>query len=255
MTEYLGQVIKHRFGFHSGRVKCAGIVSTNVDDQDINSSLSYSGGRAPAGMRVSLTTARTNQFCGGQIWVTASGEPLTDSSAKAFVAFRASIDATNAMTFENSAKQGSIYGGIFIAKASSATGNFGVYHPLIGIEGWAYPAHADIKVKTMIGGNFGYHTDSTANQGSGSVWRGVQIFCDNASATVTEETGLCLWNQAGTQTNAIKIVQSGSGFTNLLSFASVAAPIATQSGGGITHTHKIAVDVAGATRYIGVGTF
>ena len=81
-------------------------------------------------------------------------------------------------------------------------------------------------LRTGIGGNFGYHVDSTAaDHGAGSVHRGVQIFCDDSGTSQAEEsTALCLWNMAGTQDNAINIVNSGSGFTNFVKFADDGAP-------------------------------
>jgi len=244
-----------KFGWRSGIATAKSFKGVGFDNQATTSSVSYSGGKAPAANRVAIETSSNFQFFGSQIWVTANGEPTEDSTAKGFCAFRSSIDSTNAMTYEDSAKQGSIYAGIFIAKASSATARFGAYHPLIGIEAWAYISQATGKVKTMIGGNFGYHTDSAATQDSGTVWRGVQIFCDDGGgAAPTEQSALCLWNQSGTQNNAINITQSGSGFTNLFYFASNAAPCSTQSGGSITITNKLAVSIAGTTRYIPVGT-
>ena len=119
---------------------------------------------------------------------------------------------------------GNIYGGQFIAKKAGA-GVATAQAPFIGLEGWFLETGSG-EVRTGIGGNFGWHADSTAaSHAAGSVWRGVQIFCDNGGTSQAEETtGLCLWNMAGLVNNAIRIVQSGSGFTNFLYLHAASAP-------------------------------
>ena len=68
--------------------------------------------------------------------------------------------------------------------------------------------------------------------GSGAVTDGISIEC-GATATMT---------------NAIAFNAVG-GMTNLMNFESVAGFLSTSTG-ATTVTHKLAVDVAGATRYI-----
>ena len=119
---------------------------------------------------------------------------------------------------------GNIYGGQFIAK-KAGDGVATAQAPFIGLEGWFMETGSG-EVRTGMGGNFGWHADSSAaSHAAGSVWRGVQIFCDNGGTSKAEETtALCLWNMAGTQDNAIRIVQSGSGFTNFLYLHAASAP-------------------------------
>jgi len=125
---------------------------------------------------------------------------------------------------------GSMYAGQFIAKHSSATAAMAAEAALIGLEGWAYVAAAGC-ANTAIGGNFGWHNEATGGDfANGSVIRGIQVFCDNNAGgnDPDESTGLCLWNQAGTITNAISVVNSGSGFTNVFNFGSAAGGIYTK---------------------------
>jgi hypothetical protein len=132
---------------------------------------------------------------------------------------------------------GSIYGGQFIAKHSSATLAMAAEAALIGLEAWAYVAAAGC-ANTAIGGNFGWHNEATGGTfASGSVIRGIQVFCDNNAGgnDPTESTGLCLWNQAGTIVNAISLVNSGSGFTNIFNFSSAAGGVYTK-GSDLTAT-------------------
>lgn len=145
---------------------------------------------------------------------------------------------------------GSLYGGQFIAKKSGAN-DATAQAPFIGLESWFYETGSG-EVRTGIGGNFGWHADSTDNaHTAGSVWRGVQIFCDSTgTSNATESTGLCIWNQGGAQDNAISVVHSATGFTNLMYLPDDGVlSKSTQSNAG-TQSGWLKVLIGTATRYI-----
>jgi hypothetical protein len=211
-------------------------------------SITYSGGKGSAIFDVTGTFARTNNaFSSYYSSITNTGSHT--SSNAGIIGIKQVVTNTAAMTY------GNIYGGQFIAKHNHATNQMSANAALIGIEGWAYisgAAHAG----TIIGGNFGFHNEGTGTAITGSVHRGIQIFCDNASGAngATESTGLCIWNMAGTITNAINIVNSGSGFTNFALFTDDGAPAAStcSSVSAIGTKGYIKVKVGTATRYIGL---
>lgn len=151
---------------------------------------------------------------------------------------------------------GSIYAGQFIAKHTSATAAMAAEAALIGLESWAYVAQAGC-ANTAIGLNTGWHNEATdGNFASGSVIRGIQVFCDNNAGgnDPDETTGLCLWNQAGTITNAFSIVNSGSGFTNVFNFGSAAGGIYTKGSDLTPSNPRMRLKcLVGATPYYLIG--
>jgi hypothetical protein len=110
---------------------------------------------------------------------------------------------------------GNLYAGQFIAKKAGA-GTATAQVAIIGLESWFYETDSS-EVDTGIGGNFGWHADSTdASHVAGSVWRGVQIFCDSTGTSAAEETsGLCVWSQGGTLGNGIQLTPSNTITTGL----------------------------------------
>jgi len=144
---------------------------------------------------------------------------------------------------------GEMYGGQFIVKKTGA-GTALAASSHIAVEGWFLETDSGV-IRTGIGGNFGWHTDSTAAaHGAGSVHRGIQIFCDNGGTSAAEEsTGLCIWNQTGTITNALNVVNSGSGFTNFAKFTDDGVP-AQSTGTRTTESGWIKVLIGSEVRYI-----
>jgi len=185
--------------------------------------LTYSGARGSSILKLTPTWSGTS---GGfvPLYINATKSGATSADGNGIMGLKCVVTNTGAMT------DGEVYGGQFIAKHSHASNAMANSASLIGLEGWAYDAAAGT-VGTLIGGNFGYHNESAGTKPTGSVHRGIQIFCDDASGAdaADENEALCLWNMAGTQARAINIVQSGSGFTYFVRFASAAAPIAADT--------------------------
>ena len=181
------------------------------------SNVTYSGGRGSAAIKlVNTFTPTTGGFHNIFSQVTSSGVLATDGNG---------VVNIKAVTINSAAiTNGEIYGALFIAK-KTGSGTATAESSHVGVEAWFMETDSGV-LRTGIGGNFGYHVDSTAaDHGAGSVHRGVQIFCDDSGTSQAEEsTALCLWNMAGTQDNAINIVNSGSGFTNFVKFADDGAP-------------------------------
>jgi len=146
---------------------------------------------------------------------------------------------------------GFLYGGQFIAK-KSGSGIAAAEASFIGCEGWFYETGTG-EVRTGIGGNFGYHADSSVTH-AGGVWRGIQVFCDNLTNRAAEATGICIWNMGGAQDHVFNIVNSANGFTNFALFTDDGAPaISTCSSVSAIGTKGyIKVKVGSATRYIGL---
>jgi len=215
-------------------------------------SLIYSGGRGSSGIKINTTLSSAS---GG--WhnlysnVSTSGEFTTDGHG--VVGVKSVVTNTAALT------DGEVYAGQFIAKHNHATNVMTASASLVGIEAWGYVSAAG-PARTVLGGNFGWHNEATGGTfGSGSVIRGVQIFCDNNAGgnDPDESSGLCLWNQAGNITNAIAVVNSGSGFTNFINAFSAAGCFAT-SGSDYTLANpraKITIKIGADTYYlIGYGS-
>ena len=210
--------------------------------------ITYSGGKGSSGINMTGTASGVNgAYIGIQSFITASGAHTADGAG--VMGMKAVVTNSAAMT------DGNIYGGQFIAKHSHATNDMGKSASLIGLEGWAYPANVGF-AGTLIGGNFGYHIEATTeNFPNGSVARGVQIFCDDASSNTdpTEETALELWNMAGDQDNAIQITHSASGFTYFLATQSIDGCFSADTGTpGAASTHKIKVNMNGTDGYLAV---
>lgn len=207
------------------------------------SNLTYSGGRGSSAIKlVNTFTPTTGGFHNIFSQVTSSGVLATNGNG---------VVNIKAVTINSAAiTDGEIYAAQFIAKKTGA-GTATAESSHIGVEGWFYETDSGI-LRTGIGGNFGYHVDSTgANHGAGSVHRGVQIFCDDSGTSQAEEsTALCLWNMAGAQHNAINIVNSGSGFTNFVKFGDDGAP--AQDSGSVSGDQLgwIKVLVGETTSYI-----
>lgn len=148
---------------------------------------------------------------------------------------------------------GNLFAGQFIAK-KAGSGVAAAEVAVVGVEGWFMETGSG-EVRTGIGGNFGWHADSSDAGHVGAVWRGVQIFCDSTgTSSANEQTGLCIWNMAGTQDNAINIVNTATGFTNFALFTDDGKPAASTSStvSAIGTKGYIKVKVGTATRYIGL---
>lgn len=186
------------------------ITSTLTTDSTFiaGTNVTYSGGRGSAIVKLTgVWSAITGAFSSLYSSITSSGNQNVDGAG--VIGIKQIVTNTGACT------DGNIYGAQFIAKHNHATNKMANEAPLIGVEGWAYDSGA-APAGTMIGGNFGYHNEGTTAKDAGAVYRGIQIFCDDAAGATTpsEASGLTVWNQAGTQTNAINIVKSDGGFTN-----------------------------------------
>lgn len=206
--------------------------------------LTYSGGRGSSMIKLDNTfTPTTGGFHNIYSKVTNTGIIGTDGHGVAGI--KSYVDNTAAIT------DGEMYAGLFISK-KSGSGITLAAATHIGLEGWFYET-GDSVIRTGIGGNFGYHIDSSAaDHGAGSVHRGIQIFCDDAGTSqAVESTALCLWNMTGTQHNAINVVTSGSGFTNFALFStSNGAPASSTGTIGGSQAGYIKVKIAGTTHYI-----
>lgn len=175
--------------------------------------ITYSGARGSAALKIQSTvTMASGGFSNIYSNINTSGAFSSDGNG--IVGVKAVVTNTAAMT------DGEMYGAQFIAKHAHASNVMTAQASLIGIEAWAYNSAAG-PARTQIGGNFGWHNEATGGTyGAGSVIRGIQVFCDNNAGgnDPVESTGIALWNQTGTITNAINVVESGSGFTNFATF-------------------------------------
>lgn len=222
------------------------IIATPVSTYK-SGNITYSSGRGSAGIKIDNTFSQVSgSLMGIFSRITTTG--IFTDSADGCIGIKSVVFNSAALT------GGSLYGGQFIVKKTGATTAL-ASSSHIGIEAWFYETDSGI-LRTGIGGNFGYHIDSTAAaHGAGSVHRGIQIFCDNGgTSAATESTGLCIWNMAGTQDNAINIVNSGSGFTNFVKFTDDGAPAQSTAStvSAIGTKGWIKVLVGSATRYIGL---
>jgi hypothetical protein len=186
------------------------ITSTLTTDSTFitGTNITYSSSRGSAIMKLTgVWSAITGAFSNICSFITSSGNQNVDGAG--VIGIKQVVTNTGACT------DGNIYGAQFIAKHNHATNKMTNEAPLIGVEGWSYNAGA-APAGTMIGGNFGYHNEGTTAKDPGAVYRGIQIFCDDAAGSTapSEASGLTVWNQAGTQTNAINVVKTDGGFTN-----------------------------------------
>lgn len=211
--------------------------------------LTYSGGVGSSMLKLTgVASMASGVFEGIDIKIATSGVFSADQDG--VIGLKCVVTNTAGLT------DGNIYGGQFIAKHNHSSNVMLASASLIGLEAWAYISD-DGPARTCIGGNFGWHNECTGAYGAGSVIRGIQIFCDNASGAEVpvESTGLCIWNMAGTITNAINIVTSGDGFTYFLQATDDGTP-AQSTSSSVTNLGTrgwIKVRIGTATRYISLG--
>jgi len=228
----------------------ANIAVTTDSTYLTGSNITYSSARGSSALKlVSTFTGVAGGFSNIYSNITTTAAQTADGAG--VIGYKGVVTNSAAMT------DGEVYGGQFIAKHSHGTNIMTATASLIGLEGWAYIADAGV-ARTVIGGNFGWHNEATgATYGSGSVIRGIQVFCDNAASagTPTESTGVCIWNQAGAITNCLSVVNSGSGFTNFLNITDDGTP-AQSTSTTVTNVGSkgwIKCLVGTATRYIALG--
>jgi hypothetical protein len=163
------------------------------------SNIMYSGGYPSSMIKLTGTHSNTTGGLNGvTALITASNDYTTDGHG--CVAFKGVVTVA-----DTAVTAGDIAGGQFIAK-KSGTGVATAQVAWVGCEAWFYDTGSG-EVRTGIGGNFGWHNDSTAaSHAAGSVHRGVQIFCDSSGTSAAEETtGLYIWLQSGNLDNGIAI--------------------------------------------------
>ncbi len=170
--------------------------------------VSYSGGRGSSVDKITgIWSATSGGFHGLYSGITASGA-FNDANGGVV-----NIKGVNTTSSAMTASAG-IYGGQFISRHNHATNKAANACPYIGIEGVVTQSTAG-QIGTAIGVSAAYHipADAAVFDG-GAVWRGLQVTCDNSSSNnPSEQSGVVVWNMAGTQDNAYSIVTSGSGFT------------------------------------------
>lgn len=186
-----------------------GVLSLTTDSTYITGSdITYSSARGSSAMKITGVYSGVNGGSSNIYSLATNSGAHTDAGAGVIGVKGVAVN-TAALT------DGNIYGAQFIAKHNHATNAMANEAALIGLEGWAYDSGA-APAGTAIGANLGYHNEGTTAKGAGSVYRGVQIFTDDAAGSegAVERTSLALWNQAGTQTNGIKFIKSDGGWTN-----------------------------------------
>lgn len=127
------------------------------------------------------------------------------AAAEGIIGIKSYLDMTDSAITE-----GNFMAGTFISK-KSGSGTMATGAILHGIEAWTYVTNSSV-VGTMIGGNIGYHADSSGDcSAAGTVWKALQVFADNGSMTnpAQETSGIDIWGMAGTIDNALKIGTSG----------------------------------------------
>jgi len=209
--------------------------------------ITYSSARGSAPLKITGTYSGVDGgYTGVLVQTTNTGEHTADGAG--IIGTKCIVTNTAALA------DGNIYGGQFWAKHNHATNVMTAQASLIGLEGIAYNA-GNGPARTVIGVNAGYHNEGDVAKGDGSVFRGIQVICDDASgATQADETtGICLWNMAGTQTGAIRIVESDGGFGSLLDFSAAGTCIVADTDAvPANSTHKILIRVGDTTYYIPV---
>lgn len=210
--------------------------------------ITWSSARGSAIMKLTGTVSMASgAFEGIDIKIATSGVFTTDGEG--VMGVKCVVTNSAALT------DGEVYGGQFIAK-HAATGTMLASASLIGLEAWAYVSSSG-PARTVIGGNFGWHNECSGAYGAGSVIRGIQVICDNASGAQVpvESSGICIWNMAGTITNAINVVNSGSGFTYCFQFTDDGVPAQSTSSAvnNVGTKGWIKIRVGTATRYIPLG--
>jgi len=224
------------------------VLSLTTDSSFLSgTNMTYSGGYGSSALKLTgVYSGTAGGYSNIYSAITSSGAIGTNGAG--VVGVKSVVTNTAAMT------DGEIYGGMFIAKHNHATNVMTASASLIGLEGWAYNSGA-APARTVIGGNFGYHNEGTVAKGAGSVYRGVQIFTDDASGSTgaDERTSLALWNMAGTQTDGIKFIKSAGGWTNDITLQN-GATISNATAGAIDLGGKLTndVDIAGTNPGAGV---
>ncbi len=208
--------------------------------------ITYSGGRGSAVLKLTGTwSATSGGYHGLSSVVDSSGNLATANDG--VIGIKSVVRST-----DTAVTAGSVYGGQYIAK-KAGSGVAAAEAAFVGLEGWFYETGTG-EVRTGIGGNFGYHADSSVSH-AGGVWRGVQVFCDNTADKAAETTGICVWNMGGTQDHVINVVNSGTGFTNLFKITDDGKP-AQSTSTTVTNVGArgwIKVLIGSATRYIALG--
>ncbi len=169
--------------------------------------ITYSGGRGSSDLNLAGTwSATAGGYSNLYSLVTASGA-INDANGGA-LGMKSVVNTTAAQT------AGNITGIQGIARHNHASNKAANAMNYIGVEGVVTQAAAG-QIGTAIGVSAAWHVpaDAAAFDG-GAVFRGAQITLDNASGNnPSESTGLAIWNMAGAQDNAIKIIKSATGFT------------------------------------------
>lgn len=174
--------------------------------------ITYSGG---LGSNTIRSTATWSATAGGL----ANIQAITNATGALNDANGGALSLKGVTTTSAALTAGNVYGGQFIARHNHGTNKAANATPFVGVEGVVTQSTAG-QIGTAIGVSAAYHipADAAAYDG-GAVFRGLQITCDNSGSNApSEETGLAIWNMAGTQTNAIKIIKSATGFTNDIVF-------------------------------------
>ncbi|MCK9603005.1 MAG: hypothetical protein M0R66_01290 [Candidatus Omnitrophica bacterium] len=194
--------------------------------------ITYSGGIGSSALKITGTwTGASGGYSNIYSYVTASTDFASDNDG---------VVNIKAVTLSDgvAVTDGNLYGGQFISKKSGA-GVATAQAAFIGVESWFMETGSG-EVRTGIGGNFGFHADSSAaSHAAGSVWRGLQVFCDSAGTSQAEETTAAyLWAQAGTINNGL-VVGAGT-FEKGVSFIGT-----TTTGISFTGTTTTAISIGG----------
>lgn len=211
--------------------------------------VTFSGDRGSSMIKLIGTLSMASGGFHG-IYINLATSGVFDTNGEGIVGVKCVVVNSAALT------DGEMYAAQFIAKHAS-TGTMLAAASLIGLEAWVYISSSG-PARTCIGANLGFHNECSGAYGAGSVIRGIQIFCDNASGAQVpvESTGLCIWNQAGAITNAINVVNSGSGFTYFVAFTDDGAPSSLTNGtdladiSGTSNAGWIKCLVGSTVRYI-----
>jgi len=208
--------------------------------------ITYSGGQGSSALKISGTYSGVNGgYSNIYSLVNTSG---LQAAGTGVIGVKSVAANTAALT------NGVIYGGQFIAKHNHATNKVANAAAFIGAEGVVTQSDAG-QIGTAIGVSAAYHIPSSAAAfDPGAVWRGLQVTLDNSSSNnPSEQSGVVIWNMAGTQDNGIKLVKSGGGFTNDITLQN-GATISNATAGAIDLGGKLTndVDIAGTNPGAGV---
>lgn len=183
--------------------------------------ITYSGAYTSSALKIVGTFTGTTGGLHGLLIQMNMDEDFT-AAAEGILAMKSYLDMNGSAITE-----GNFMAGAFIAKKSGA-GTMATGAILHGIEAWTYATGTSV-VGTMIGGNIGYHADSSGDCSSaGTVWKALQVFCDNGAMTnpAQETSGIDIWAIAGTIDNALKIGPSST-FTRGILFVGGVGEVTT----------------------------